>query len=165
MANFLEQLVREWYQYQGYFVLQNVNVAKRAKGGYDCELDVVAFNPEKRHLVHIEPSMDADSWATRDRRFKRKFDVGKKHIPQLLTGLDLPETIDQIALLVFASTKNRSKVGGGQILILEQFIKQILESLSKTKMESAAVPEQWPLLKTLQAVSDSRESIMSVWQE
>ena len=43
MPNFLEQLVREWYEYQGYFVRQNVNVGKRAKGGYECELDIVAF--------------------------------------------------------------------------------------------------------------------------
>ena len=60
--NYLEQLVAEWYEYQGCFVRRNIHVGKRPKGGYECELDLVAFNPALRHLVHIEPSMDADSW-------------------------------------------------------------------------------------------------------
>lgn len=52
-ANHLEQLIAEWYEYQGYFVRRNILVGKRAKGGYECELDVVAFHPERQHLVHI----------------------------------------------------------------------------------------------------------------
>lgn len=75
MYNHLEQLVSEWYEYQGYFVRRNINVGLRKnKGGYECELDVVAFNPETKHLVHIEPSNDADSWEIRDRRFGLKFE-------------------------------------------------------------------------------------------
>ena len=58
-VNHLEQLVAEWYEYQGYFVRKNVLVGKRAKGGYECELDIVAFNPATKKLVHIEPSLDA----------------------------------------------------------------------------------------------------------
>ena len=61
MANFLEQLVAEWYEFRGYFVRRNINVGPRARGS-ESELDVVAFHPTKRHLVHIEPSMDAHSW-------------------------------------------------------------------------------------------------------
>jgi len=52
--NHLEQLVAEWYEYQGYFVRRNVHVGKRSNGGWECELDVVAFNPSEKHLVHIE---------------------------------------------------------------------------------------------------------------
>ncbi len=79
-SNFLEQLVGEWYEYRGYFVRRNVLVGKRAKGGYECELDVVAFNPVTRHLVHIEPSMDCDSWPVRERRYGKKFRAGRKYI-------------------------------------------------------------------------------------
>jgi len=87
MPNYLEELTREWYEYQGYFVRQNVMVGKRPKGGYECELDVVAFHPVRKHLVHIEPSMDADSWAVREIRYKRKFNAGKKYIPTLFEGI------------------------------------------------------------------------------
>jgi len=85
--NFLEQLVAEWYEYRGYFVRRNVPVGRRARGGYEAELDVVAFNPGTRHLVHLEPSMDAESWETRERRFRRKFDAGREHIPEPLFAL------------------------------------------------------------------------------
>ena len=78
MASFLEQLTREWYEYQRYFVRQNVNVGLRAKGGYECELDVVAFHPKTRHLIYIEPSMDADSWAMREKRYEKKFAAGHR---------------------------------------------------------------------------------------
>lgn len=71
MPNYLEELTREWYEYQGYFVRQNVNVGKRPQGGYECELDIVAFHPVTKHLIHVEPSMDAASWAIREKRYKR----------------------------------------------------------------------------------------------
>jgi hypothetical protein len=60
--NHLEQLVSEWLDYNGYFVRKNVLVGKRSAGGYECELDVVAFNTQTNHLIQVEPSLDADSW-------------------------------------------------------------------------------------------------------
>jgi len=49
-SNYLEQLLVEWYEYQGYFVRNNVLVGKRNQGGYETELDIVAFHPEKNTL-------------------------------------------------------------------------------------------------------------------
>lgn len=60
-SNYLEQLAAEWYEYQGYFVRRNIRVGLRKQGGYEGELDVVAFHPGRVALVHIETSMDADS--------------------------------------------------------------------------------------------------------
>lgn len=34
-ANHLEQLVAEWYEYQGYFIWRNVRVGKKPQGGYE----------------------------------------------------------------------------------------------------------------------------------
>ncbi len=42
VGNYLEQLVAEWYEYQGYFVRRNIPEAPRPNGGYDSELDIVA---------------------------------------------------------------------------------------------------------------------------
>jgi hypothetical protein len=97
--NYLEQLLAEWYEYQGYFLRRNVMVGKREKGGYECELDIVAFNPGKNHLIQIEPSIDADSWKRREERYLKKFEAGRKYIPQLFHGFDIPEKIDQVAVL------------------------------------------------------------------
>jgi len=76
--NHLEQLLAEWYEYKGYIVKRNLQVGKRKKGGFECELDIVAFHPELKHLVHLEPSLDADSWAVREQRFSKKFAAEKK---------------------------------------------------------------------------------------
>jgi Holliday junction resolvase-like predicted endonuclease len=45
-TNFLEELVAEWLEYKGYIVKRNERVGRRAAGGHEGELDVVAFNPK-----------------------------------------------------------------------------------------------------------------------
>lgn len=99
--NHLEELIAEWYEYKGYYVKRNVMVGKREKGGYECELDIIAFNPETNHLVHLEPSLDADSWSTREQRYQKKFVAGKKYIKNQFKGFTLPDIIDQVAIFAF----------------------------------------------------------------
>jgi hypothetical protein len=130
--NHLEQMIAEWYEYQGYFVRRNVMVGLRPKGGYECELDIVAFHPATRHLIHIEPSLDADSWSIREKRFRLKFNAGKKYIPKIFSGLDIPDIIEQIAVLVFASKVSHETLGGGRIYWRMSFFKIFL-SLSRIK--------------------------------
>ncbi|MCB9915233.1 MAG: hypothetical protein H6828_08800 [Planctomycetes bacterium] len=164
-ANFLEQLVSEWFEYQGYFVRRNVHVGKRAKGGYECELDVVAFHPGKPHLVHIEPSMDADSWKTRDERYRKKFRAGRRHIPGLFPHLDIPEHVDQIALFVYGSDKNHTTVGGGKVLTIRRFLREVVGSLCQRGLATEAVPEHMPILRALQFASEYRRDVMEAWQD
>jgi hypothetical protein len=118
--NHLEQLVGEWYEFSGYFVRRNIMVGPRAMGGWECELDVVAYNPEINHLVHIEPSLDASSWMIREERFSRKFEAGRKNIPLLFKGIRLPSDIDQIAVFVFASNANVKTIGGGRVALASE---------------------------------------------
>lgn len=149
-SNFLEQLASEWYAYKGYFVRQNVLVGKRARGGYECELDVVAFNPETKHLVHMEPSMDCYSWGKREARYHKKFQAGKKHIPALFRGTTLPTEIEQIALFEYASSKQHETVGGGKVKLVREFLKEIKEDLSSKMINNNAVSEHMPLLRMIQ---------------
>lgn len=148
--NHLEQIVGEWYEYSGYFVRRNVLVGKRLKGGYEGELDIVAFNPQTEHLVHIEPSLDADSWSRREERFRRKFDLGKKYIPELFSGIDMPEEIEQIALFVFGSRTNYQTIGGGIVATAAEFYSVVAAGLGGRRVAKAAVPEQYALLRTVQ---------------
>jgi hypothetical protein len=153
MPNFLEQLVAEWYEYQGFFVRRNVNVGKRPQGGHEGELDVVAFHPSKKQLVHIETSMDADSWAEREIKFARKFGAGKKHIPNLFTGLEpLPE-IEYIALIGIGSDKNHASIGGGEVLTVCGLLREIRDKIPHD-FSSQAVPEQFVILRTLQFAAE-----------
>ncbi len=157
--NFLEQLVAEWYEYRGYFVRRNVPAGKRARGGNECELDIVAFDPVGRHLVHIEPSMDAESWEKRERQFKKKFDAGLKYIPGLFPSLDLPEKIEQIAIFAFASRTNHPTLAGRKVLLVSDLMRDIMEYLGDKKLTSSAVPEHHPILRTLQFVVEYRKKV------
>jgi len=161
-SNFLEQLVAEWYEYQEYFVKRNVHVGRRAKGGYDCELDVVAFNPSKPHLIHIEPSMAAHSWAKREELFGKKFEAGRKHIRSLFPGLKVPTKIDQVALLEYASTCNHTEIAGGKILLVSDLLKQILEELKGKDVAKEAVRENLSLIRCLQFVASHRAKLCGV---
>ncbi|MGD0596786.1 MAG: hypothetical protein ABSA64_04595 [Sedimentisphaerales bacterium] len=158
-VNHLEQLVAEWYEYNGYFVKKNVLVGKRQKGGYECELDIVAFNPKTKKLVQIEPSLDAHSWEKREARFEKKFKAGKKYIPDLFKGVDLPTEIEQIALLVFASKINKKEIAGGRIMLVDELLKQIVASLSGKRIEKEAVPEQYSLLRMIQFITHFKGKI------
>ncbi|MDH4121962.1 MAG: hypothetical protein OEV94_09690 [Deltaproteobacteria bacterium] len=148
--NFLEQLLKEWYEFQGYFVLQNIRVGKRAEGGHEMELDIVAYHPIDKKLVHLEPSMDADSWERREERYKKKFDLGKKYIPNLFTGLKIEGEIEQFAVFVIGSKKNHTEIGGGKIMLGADLASQIYEKISPMDILNNAVPEKWPLLRTFQ---------------
>jgi hypothetical protein len=157
-SNHLEDLLAEWCEYRGYFVRRNVNVGKRAAGGYECELDVVAFHPTEGRLLHFEPSLDADSWTEREARFTRKFAAGKKYIPKLFGGMSLPTKVEQYAVLVFASRGARAEIGGGTLLMADELIEEILADLTTKHLAKAAVPEQFPLIRTLQYVAHYRDA-------
>lgn len=149
-GNHLESLVAEWYEFRGYFVRRNVQVGKRPKGGYECELDIVAFNPEERSLVHIEPSLDSDSWTKREARYRKKFEAGRRHIPQLFPGVPIPTHIEQVALFVYGGGDGRKQIAGGRVVFIREFMAEIRATIGHRRVNSAAIPEQLPLLRTLQ---------------
>ena len=81
-----------------------------------------------------------------------------------MTGLDIPKEIDQIALLVFASTYNRKELAGGRLMIVDEFLRDILNELANTKLAKSAVPEQLTVLRTIQFVSEYRKVAIETWQ-
>jgi hypothetical protein len=154
MPNFLEQLAAEWYEFNGYFVNRNVNVGRRPLGGWECELDVVAFNPKTKHLVHFEPSMDAHGWKKREERFRKKFEAGRKYIPQLFEAFKpLPE-IERIALFVFGSAKDHAEVGSGRVLMIKDFMQTIRNGIKGKSISKEAIPEKYVILRTLQFATE-----------
>lgn len=160
--NHLEQLVAEWLEYRGYFVRRNVNVGRRANGGYECELDVVAFNPQLGRLVHYEPSTDTFSWARREERYIRKFTAGRRYIPGLFPGMNIPEHIEQYALFLYGSKANHQDIAGGHVLMVGDFLHDIVDHLKDKPIAKGIVPEQYPLLRMIHLSCEYRESL---WNE
>lgn len=159
-SNYLEQLVAEWYEYQGYFIRRNVLVGKREKGGFESELDVVAFHPGRRHLLHVEASMDSDSWERRESRYAQKFSAGRRYIPELFTGFDLPDEIEQIAVLVYASKQNRQTLAGGRIVLANELLNEIITKLRGKSINSSMVAEHYPILRTIQFLCQYRKDVI-----
>jgi hypothetical protein len=151
-VNYLESLISEWLEYKGLFVRTNVLVGPRAKGGYECELDVVAIDVKEKKILQFEPTMDALSWKDRETRFKKKFDAGKKYIPELFVDFMKihPDWIEQYAVLGFGSDKNYKTIGGGVVLTARNLFNKIMKDLENKKIESQAVPENMPRLRTIQ---------------
>lgn len=150
--NHLERLIYQYYEWQGYIVRANSLVGRRSNGGYECELDIVAYHPETEHLVHIEPSLDADTWKRREERFTKKFLSGQKYIKTtVLPWLEeTPIPIEQIAVLV-SSTKNNPTIGGGKVLNLDELTAEIKQKVcGRGVMVKNAIPERYDLLRTIQ---------------
>jgi len=155
----MEELVAEWYEYKGYLVKRNERVGRRVAGGWEGELDVVAFDPKTKHIIHVETSSDADSWAGREERFKKKFEAGTKYIKTLFEGLTFADEIEKQAIFGFGSDKNHKTVGGGKVVLAEDLILEILHELKKTSFLSQAVPEKYPILRVLQMITWRRAKV------
>lgn len=102
--------------------------------------------------------MDADAWAKRERRFAKKFEAGRKHIPALFKGMVLPSQIEQVAVLGFASKANVKMLAGARIMMTSELFAEIVSGISGKRIASAAVPEQYPLLRTLQFACEHRHA-------
>jgi len=147
--NHLEKLISQYYEWQGYIVRSNVRVGRLTHGGWEGELDIVAYHPETTRLIHLEPSLDAHSWAKREDRFKKKFSAGKKYIPtEVFPWVSKNTPIEHIAILI---TSSRTKVAGGKVISIDEFVAQIKKKIhSQGVMSKNAIPEELDLLRTIQ---------------
>jgi hypothetical protein len=141
----------EYYDWRGYLVKRNIKVDRLAKGGWGMELDIIAYHPLDEHLIHAEPSLDADSWETRERRFKKKFAAGREFIfSDIFTWLEPGTPIEQVAVLV-SHPKNRSSLAGGSIRSVDEFVAEVRSKIIERGLVAKnAIPEQYPLLRTMQ---------------
>lgn len=150
--NHLEKLTRQYYDWKGYLVKGNVKVERLARGGWGGELDIVAYHPQTKHLVHIEPSIDAHSWTKREERFEKKFRFGREYIyKDVFPWLSKDTPLEQIAILI---TSSRKKLCGGKVISIDEFVKQIKVEISALgAMAKNAIPEEYDLLRTIQLMT------------
>lgn len=146
---FLEQLVSEWYGYKGYFVRNNVKFGKRARGGYEGEMDVVAFDTKKNTLIHLEVSTDSFPWPKRRRNLQKKFETASNYYD---TIFDVKFTsVKKIAIVSFHTPKSHVDLGNNiQLITIPQWIKTITEEIKNLQPTKTAIPEGYPLLRAIQ---------------
>jgi len=70
---------------------------------------------------------------------------------------DMP--IEQIALFIYAGKDKQKKLAGGNIILFSELLEQILKYFIGRPTTKAVVPEQYPMLRTLQFVSDYHNTL------
>lgn len=147
----LESLIVEYLDWQGYLVRRNVKVGRLKHGGWEMELDVIGYHPQQGDILHYEPSLDADTWSTREARYKRKFDSARKHVFKEVFAW-LPSTTPLRQIAVFPShPKGRDHIAGGEMVSIDELMAEIRDKVRKSGIASrSAIPEIYPLLRTLQ---------------
>ena len=146
---FLEQLVAEWYAYQGYFVRTNIRYGRRAKGGWEGEMDVAAFDPRDKTLVHIETSGDAGSWEYRKERLQRKFETANRHYKSVFNFQF--QRVRRIAVVGFSKPRQAVNLGDGiELISIPALMGEIAGRLRKLDVMKSAIPEGYPLLRAIQ---------------
>jgi hypothetical protein len=147
----IEDLLAEYLDWKGYLVKRNFKVGRLKHGGWEMELDVMAYHPITNDLVHYEPSLDADAWTQREKRYHKKFVAGRKYIlSDVFKWLPKRTKIRQIA--VFNShPANRNEIAGGTIQSVDELMAEIRTDIMRQGlMAKKAIPEQFPRLRTLQ---------------
>jgi hypothetical protein len=94
-------------------------------------------------------------------RFRKKFEAGKKYIlKDIFRWLESDTEIEQIAILI-SHPKDRKKIGGGKIISIDEFARDIQVRIKECGiMGKNAIPEQYPLLRTIQLIINGYYGIL-----
>ncbi|MBI2314153.1 MAG: hypothetical protein HYU77_16810 [Betaproteobacteria bacterium] len=151
MANHLETLIAQYYDWKGWVVRKNVKVGRRERGGYAGELDVVVYDPATGKVIHYEPSTDATTWEKRAAKYERKFKMGREYIyKEVLPWLKPDCELEQIAVF-FRVPQHRRVFQGAKVISIDELVKMIRDDIQKRgRVGKNAIPEQYDLLRTIQ---------------
>ena len=164
--NFLEQIVAEWYQYKGYLVRTNLRFGRNAtgRGGHIGEMDVVAYEPKTEDFIHIETSIDANSWIKRKEVFEKKFTDARKYYLDIFPFKKMDIKPKQVAIVGFnsnphpdtnswkSSAPKNSFLGDIKIEVIHipKLFQDINAELENKDPQRDAIPETYPLLRAIQ---------------
>lgn len=149
--NFLEQLAGEWFTYKGYFVRTNIKRNKRSKGGWDNELDVLAYSAKVSELIHVESTWDANSWTERKDRFLKKKFVYTHADYEALVGAKIAR-VRKLALVGLCQSAKADLNWGEsiEVVLIPHFIASIAKELVTKDPLNDIVPEGFPRLRAMQ---------------
>lgn len=152
----LEDLISEYLDWQGFLVRRNRKVGRLKHGGWEMELDLVGYRPASpgipESLVHYEPSIDALSWERRETRYQKKIKAARKYIfTEVFPWLGTVRPAIQHYAVFINHPKNRHEVAGFTIISIDELMATIRAAVDREGiMSRKAIPEQYPLLRTLQ---------------
>jgi len=140
--NVFEQLVSEWYEYQGYFVRRNNTIGH-------AELDALAYLPDKRLVVHIETGKDAETGPSVDAKILRKM----RFLPaEYARALNCQvDDVKKIAIYGWQRTKAKPRqLGDVTVITLADFVRDINDTLKRLNTRVETITQNYPLLSAMQ---------------
>ena len=147
--NYLESLAAEFYEYKGNFVRRNVKTRKRPRGGYDVEIDVLAYQPKSKKLFHVETSGAATTWKSqREIILKKKFDLSKEEYEAELSCKI--SKIKKVMIIGWAKTEQAYFDQEIKVIPIPAFINEVADKLKGKIPTKQIVPEHYPLLRSIQ---------------
>lgn len=136
--NYLEQAVKEWFEFQGYYVRHNIFMVTRKRGGHEGEADVLAIHPKTSMRIHIECDTAADRSDRWKDRMKRKLELAKREL--------CPDS-----QIVICPRRYGKPVSGETVLTIDEFFGMVRKEIRKHgRGNRAAVREHWPIIRTVQ---------------
>ncbi len=150
-TNFLEELVAEWYEYNGHFVRRNVWYGNGPKGGRKGDMDVLAFNPKRKVFVHVEADGSSDKLSIVLKRLGNKFGTATSHYAQFVRGFKVEKAA--VVTAVAAIKKNcklPKNMNAVTIMTCSELTVKIIKVLKGKNPNNAVIPESWPLLRAIQ---------------
>ena len=147
--NFLEELLSEWYEYYyDCFIKKNISFGE---GKNTEEIDILAYNPEKGIVYHIETINFVKSKKKQKEEILKKFENAEKYYKKIL---NLPEykiekivVVDDVKrvdnVLEELFTKNI------KVVAVEEIITDICAELLSQKNSYCLVPEKYSLIRTV----------------
>lgn len=148
-SNFLEQLIREWFEFKNNFVRTNIKFGKLNHGGWTGEMDVLVLDPKDGTATHIEASSDARTWADRRVIVEKKFSDASKHYAGVLPkGVNVTRKLAIIGTSI--NPNEHLDLDGIQEMSIPDFIKSVSDGIRGSNPMNEAVPEHWPLLRAIQ---------------
>ena len=125
----LEALIIEYLDWKGYLVRRNTKVGRLKHGGWEMELDVIAYHPHNGDIVHYEPSIDALSWGKREGRYKKKIEAAQKYIfAEVFSWVKADTAIRHIAVFP-THPQNRHQIAGAEIQSIDELMSEIRSSV------------------------------------
>ena len=140
--NTIEQVVAEWYDLRGYFIRRNIMRPNPPRGQTD--LDVVAFHPNTRHMIHIEGSTASERWSAVKLKMEAKFPLDRAYLARLYPDLPLEQL-----LVYYRRVPDEHLDSGIRILAFPDLLSEIRAYLKTHRLDERKVPEAFPLLRVL----------------
>lgn len=160
----LEQLVREFYEVQGYWVRTNVRFEPTGHGGYAGEADILAWDSESSVLLHVETTLATTAWSDRSKRIEKQFTKAAQHYEEMFP---LPRgriiRVEKVAILRISRNSKGMKQGipGAKLVPLGEFMCQVADLVTARFRGNRSPPEQYPLLRTIYFLKKAEREAVS----